>query len=304
MRGPVPSNSRPARAPREQRHPGRAPGNAASGCRTERRPSPGVQCSLSSSGPAGGLSLDTVLQFLRTLNVPPAALVELEKPVPPPAPKKTAQQQTKEQRSSQLRGKGDVTKQQLAKLSMRRDSLEKEYMEMGAKVEEKTRELAQLETELEKARGLIMQPTPPSTPPPSQGPHGDSSPRVSAVASSGVAVDAELLLLDNVGSGANRPREEGEEKGPKRLHVSATGDEALPCSKFFLLKTHYSHSQRDVESALGWSGDQRVAGGDVKGGVGEFYLIQGCGEKGTTSLTSVSGPCGTNVSNSLFRRNC
>ena len=107
--------------------------------------------------PAGGLSLDTVLQFLRTLNVPPAALVEHEKAVPPSVPKKTSQQQTKEQRCSQLRDKVDMTEQQLAKLSKRRETLEKEYMEAGANVEEKTRELAQLETELEEA--LTMQPT-------------------------------------------------------------------------------------------------------------------------------------------------
>ena len=76
-------------------------------------------------------------------------------------------------------------------------------------------ELAQLEVELEEARRLIMQPTPPPTPPPSQFPRGHSSPRVSEVASSGMAVDAELLLLS-----------EGEEKGPKRLRVGATGEEA------------------------------------------------------------------------------
>ena len=89
--------------------------------------------------------------------MPPAALAELQKAVPPPVPKKTVQQQTEEQRCSQLRGKVDMTKQQLAKLSKRRETLEKEYLEAGAKVEEKTRDLAHLETELEEARGLIMQ---------------------------------------------------------------------------------------------------------------------------------------------------
>ena len=64
---------------------------------------------------------------------------------------------TKEQRCSQLRGKVNMTKQQLAKLSKR------------------TRELAQLETELEEARRLIMQPTLPNTPPPSQAPRGNTS---------------------------------------------------------------------------------------------------------------------------------
>ena len=63
-----------------------------------------------------------MLQFLRTKNVPRATFVELEKAVPPPVPKKMAQQQTKEQRCSQLRGKVDMTKQQLAKLSKRRET--------------------------------------------------------------------------------------------------------------------------------------------------------------------------------------
>ena len=89
---------------------------------------------------------------------------------------------------------------------------------MAEKVVAKQTELAQLEVELEEARRLIMQPTPPPTPPPSQGPRGHSSPRVSDVASSGMAVDAELLLPS-----------EGKEKGPKRLRVGATG-------KFLLLK--------------------------------------------------------------------
>ena len=217
--------------------------------------------------PAGGLNLDTVFQFLRTLNVPPAALVELEKAVPPPVPKKTAHQQTEEQRCSQLRGKVDMTKQQLAKLSKRRETLAKEYMEGSAKVEEKTRELAQLEAELEEARRLIMQPTPPTTPPPSQAKCGNTSPRVSEVASSGMAVDAELFLPAD-----------GEEKGPKRLRVGTTGDEApslqqvLAAQDTFSTQDHASiiHSfqlrqvqveeeelaneQRDMENGLGWCG--------------------------------------------------
>ena len=133
--GPVLINSRIARAPRGQRHPGRVPGDVASGVPLKGAPlpqaSPAPPPSLTL---AGGLNLDTVLQFLRTLNVPPAALVELEKAVPPPVPKKTAHQQTEEQRCSQLRGKVDMTKQQLAKLSKRREALAKEYMEAGAKV--------------------------------------------------------------------------------------------------------------------------------------------------------------------------
>ena len=107
------------------------------------------------------------------MNVRSAALTELQNAVPP-VQKKTAQQQTPEQRCSQLRGKVDMTKQQLAKLSKRRETLEQEYMEAGAKVARKTRELAQLEMELEEARRLIMQPTPPPTPPPSQAPRGHS----------------------------------------------------------------------------------------------------------------------------------
>ena len=66
--GTVLPNSRPARAPREQRHPGRVPGNSASGCPTElRTPSPHASSAPSPpSVPAtGGLNLDLVVQFLR-----------------------------------------------------------------------------------------------------------------------------------------------------------------------------------------------------------------------------------------------
>ena len=167
--GPVLNNSRPARAPREQRHPGRIPGNAAGGCPTERR--------TSLVPTAEGLNLDLVFQFLRGLNVPPAVLAEIQNAVPPPAPKKTAQQITKEQRCSQLRSKVDITKQQLAKLSKRMEALAQEHTEVAEKVMAKQTELAQLEVELEEARRLIMQPAPPPTPPPSQAPRGHSSPR-------------------------------------------------------------------------------------------------------------------------------
>ena len=53
--GPVLNNSRPARAPREQRHPGRVPGNAAGGSPTERRTPPAscLFCSVSSFGAHG-----------------------------------------------------------------------------------------------------------------------------------------------------------------------------------------------------------------------------------------------------------
>ena len=126
--GPVLLNSRPARAPREQRHPGRVPGNSASGCPTERRTPPPQTSSAPSplSVPtAGGLSLDLVVQFLRGLNVPSELLADLQNAVPPPAPQKTAQQITEEQRCSQLRNKVDITKQQLSKLSKRAEALAK-----------------------------------------------------------------------------------------------------------------------------------------------------------------------------------
>ena len=209
-----------------------------------------------------GLSLDLVFQFLRALNVPPAVLMEIQNAVPPPAPKKTAQQITKEQRCSQLRSKVDITKQQLAKLF-----LAKEHIEVAEKVMAKQTELAQLEVELEDARRLIMQPTPPPTPPSSQAPHIHTSPRVSDVASSGMAVDAELLLPT-----------EGEVKGPKRLRVGTTGEEApslqqvLAAQDTFSLqdlesimdsfRQHHSQleeeliasDQCDLEDALRWSG--------------------------------------------------
>ena len=150
-----------------------------------------------------------VVQFLRGLNVPSELLADLQNAVPLPAPKKTVQQLTKEQRCSQLRNKVDITKQQLSTLSKRAEALAKEHTEAAEKV------VAKLEVELEEARGLIMQPTPPPTPPPSHIPRGHSSPRVSEVASSGMAVDAELLLPS-----------EGKGKGPKRLRVSTSGEEA------------------------------------------------------------------------------
>ena len=113
---------------------------------------------------ADGLSLDLVFQFLRALNVPPAVLTEIQNAVPPPAPKKTAQQLTKEQKCSQLRSKVDITKQQLAKLSKRVEALAEEHTEVADKVVAKQTELAQLEVELEEARRLIMQPTFPTSP--------------------------------------------------------------------------------------------------------------------------------------------
>ena len=117
--------------------------------------------------------------------MPSELLADLQIAVPPPAPKKTAQQLTKEQRCSQLRNKVDITKQQLSKLSKRAEALAKVHTEAAEKVMAKQTELAQLEVELEEARRLIMQPTPPTTPPPSHIPRGPSSPRVSDVASSG-----------------------------------------------------------------------------------------------------------------------
>ena len=87
------------------------------------------------------------------------------------------------------------------------------------------------------------------------------------MASSGMAVDAELLLPS-----------EGEEKGPKRRRVSASGEEAHSLQQVLAAQDTFSaqelesimesfrqrHSlleqeliasdQRDLEDALGWSG--------------------------------------------------
>ena len=112
-----------------------------------------------------------------------------------------------------------------------------------------------------------MQPTLPSTPPPSQAPRGNTSPRVSEVASSGMAVDAELLLPTD-----------GKEKGPKCLRVGNTGDEAPSLQQVLAAQDTFSarglgsnirsfrprqlqleeeeiaNEQREMENALGWSG--------------------------------------------------
>ena len=160
---------------------------------------------------------------------------------------------------------GGFTKQQLA--SKRMEALAKEHTEVAEKVVAKQTELAQLEVELEEARRLVMQPTLPPTPPPSQGPRGHSSRRVSDVASSVMAVDAESLLPS-----------EREEKGPKLLRVGATGEEAPSLEQVLAAHETFSmqelgsvmesfrqrHSlleqeliaseQRDLEDALGWSG--------------------------------------------------
>ena len=173
--GPVLPNSRPARAPREQRHPGRAPGISSSGCPTERR-TPPPHVSSAPSAPsvpaAAGLNLDVVVQFLCGLNVPSEILADLQNAVPPPALQKTVHQLTKEQKCSQLRNKVDITKQQLSKMSKRVETLAKEHTEAAEKLMAKQTELAQLEVELEEA-----------TPSPSHIPRGPSSPRVSDVAS-------------------------------------------------------------------------------------------------------------------------
>ena len=55
---------------------------------------------------------------------------------------------------------------------------------------------------------------------------GHTSPRVSEMASSGMVVDAELLLPTD-----------GEEKSPKRLRVGTTGEEAPSLQQGLLLKT-------------------------------------------------------------------
>ena len=106
----------------------------------------------------------------------------------------------------------------------------------------------------------------PPTPPPSQAPRGHSSPRVSGVASSGMAVDAELILPSG-----------GEESGPKRFRVGTTGEEAPSLQQVLAAQDTFSmqelesimesfrqrHSlleqeflateQRELEDALGWS---------------------------------------------------
>ena len=130
-------------------------------------------------------------------------------------------------RSSQLRSKVDTTKQQLAKLSKRVEVFSKDHTEVAEKA--KQTELSQLEVELEEARRLILQPTPPTTPPPSQAPRGHASPKVSEVASSGMAVDAELILLT-----------EGEEQGPKRLRVGTTGEEAPSLQQVLVAQDTFS----------------------------------------------------------------
>ena len=247
-----------------------------------------------------------VLQFLSTLHVFLPALAELQKAVPPPVSKKTAQQQTKEQRCSQLRGKVDTTKQQLAKLSKRRETLEQGYIEAGAKVEEKLVSLRIWRRNLKKLAGSSCSPTPPSTPPRPQAPRGHTSPRVSEVASSGMAVDAELLLPTD-----------GEKKGPKRLRGGNTGEEEAPSLKQVLVAQD-TFSAQDLGSIIHsfqprwrrnkarlnnatWKtlldGPGRMSSKpslyfNTRQREGEFFN-QGCGEKGTTTLTSGSGPCDT-----------
>ena len=78
------------------------------------------------------LNLDTVLQFLRTLKVPIEALSELERHVPLFASRQTVHQQTKEKKCAQLRGKVDMMKQQLTKLTARCQSLQAEFSEVGS----------------------------------------------------------------------------------------------------------------------------------------------------------------------------
>ena len=191
---------------------------------------------------AEGLNLDLVVQFLRGLNVPPAVLAEIQNAVPPPAPKKTAQQIIKEQSCCQLRSKVGITKQQPAKLSKRMEALVEEHTEVAEKVVAKQTELAQFEVELEEARRLIMRPAPPPTPPPSQAPRGHSSPRVSDVASSGMAVDAELLLPS-----------EGEQETFSMQELESIM-ESFRQRHSLLEQELIASEKRDLEDALGWSG--------------------------------------------------
>ena len=104
--------------------------------------------------------------------------------------------------------------QQLAKLSKRMEALAKENTEVGKRVVAKQTELAQLGWNWKKLVGSSCDLRPPPTPPPSQALRGQSLESV-CVASSGMAVVAELLLPS-----------EGKEKGSKRLRVSASGEEA------------------------------------------------------------------------------
>ena len=102
--------------------PGRIPPSAVRGCTNRDVAPPPPHVSSAQSAPsvpaAALLILDVVVQFLRGLNVPSEILADLQNAVPPPAPKKTVHQLTKEQKCSQLRNKVDITKQQLSKLSV------------------------------------------------------------------------------------------------------------------------------------------------------------------------------------------
>ena len=131
------------------------------------------------------------------------------------------------------------------------EALAKEHIEVAGKVMAKQTELAQLEVELEDARRLIMQPTPPPTSPSSQAPRGHTSPRVSDAASSGMAVDAELLLPT-----------EGEVKGPKRLRVGTTGEEAPSLQQVLAAQRYVLFARPGVHHGL-FPATSLTAGGRI-----------------------------------------
>ena len=160
----------------------------------------------------------------------------------------------------------DITKQQLAKLSERMEALAKEHTEVAGKGGCEANRACSVGGGTGRSSKAHHATYAPPTPPPSQAPRGHSSPRVSDVASSGMAVDAELLLAS-----------EGEENGPKSLRVGATGEEAPSVQQVLAAQETFStqelesimesfrqrHSlleqeliaseQRDLEVALGWS---------------------------------------------------
>ena len=236
-------------------------------------------CSSSFFGANGCIAEPRLGFSVPALNVPPAVLTELQNAYPLTALKKTAQQLTKEEKCSQLRGKVDITKQQLAKLSKRRLWLKSTLKWLkrwwrskpsfrnwrwnwkklvGSSCNLRPRPLRHLR------KPFVDTPLPGSV-------------RWLPLA---VAVDAELLLPT-----------EGEEKGPKRVRVGTTGEEAPSLQQVLAAQDTFSlqelesiidsfrqrqsqleeelvvSDQRDLEDALGWSGQPNVFLGDVSGGV-------------------------------------
>ena len=126
--------------------------------------------------------------------------------------------------------------QQLAKLSKRMEALAKENTEVSEKVVAKQTELAQLEVELEEARWLIMRPTPPPTPPPSQALRGQSLESVVWLPLSWRWLLSCFFHL------------KGRTKGSKRLRVSASGEEAPSLQQ--VLAAQDTFSMQELESIM------------------------------------------------------